>query len=319
MSCIVKVFLKNELTRLFLFVVLCLIIAAVLTPSVYNWGKEFSAGETGDGVMGSIKSSMARADLARYYNRVLIGVAIILLYPFIRSLKSDTQVVKPPFLERINPGMVGWKDMMMGFLYAAGYMGIFFMLVKQLGWVEVDLNAEPGKAIMKAITPAVGASLLEEWLFRGVLFALLMRSLSARATIIGLSFFFALVHFLKPYHGSPEIVDGGAAGAGFQLLGQIGERFIHLEDFIGVFMTLFVVGVVLAMARHFSGKLWMSIGLHAGWVFTLKMYLALTNNTGTANPVLYGSDIREGLVPLLFVCITGVAVWLYLKSRQPAL
>lgn len=311
-----KAFLKNELTRLFLFVLLCLIIAALLTPSVYTWGKEFSAGETGDGVIGSIKSSMARADLARFYNRVLMGVAIILLYPFIRTLRSDSQVKKTPLRERINPGFVGWKDMLMGFMYASGYMGIFFLLVQQLGWLEVDLSASPGKAVLRAIAPAVGASLLEEWLFRGVLFALLMRSLSARATIIGLSFFFALVHFLKPYHGSPEIIDGGAAGAGFQLLGQIGERFIHLEDFIGVFMTLFAVGVVLAMARYKSGKLWMSIGLHAGWVFTLKVFLSLTNNTGNAHPVLYGSDIREGLVPLLFVCITGVAVWFYLKSKN---
>ncbi len=312
----VKVFLKSELARLFLFVLVCLLIAAVLTPAVFTWGKEFSAGETGDGMMGSIKSSMARADLARYYNRVLMGVAIILLYPFIRSLRSDAKVDKPPISERINPGLRGWKDMLIGFLYAAGYMGIFFMLVKQLGWVEVDTNASPGKAIMKAITPAVGASLIEEWLFRGVLFALLMRSLSARATIIGLSLFFALVHFLKPYHGSPEIVDGGAAGAGFQLLAQIGERFIHPEDFIGVFMTLFAVGVVLAIARYMTGHVWMSIGLHAGWVFTLKVYNALTNNMGTANPVLYGSDIREGLVPLIFVSITGLAVWFKLKTRS---
>jgi membrane protease YdiL (CAAX protease family) len=315
----VKVFLKNELTRLFLFVVLCLIIAAILTPSFYTWGKEFSAGDTGDGVLGSIKKSMARGDLARYYNRVLMGVAIILLYPFIRTLKTDRQEIKPPLRVRIDPRWEGWKDMLMGFIYAMGYMGIFFMVAQYLGWVAVDISASPGKALLKAITPAVGASLIEEWLFRGVLFALLMRSLSARATIIGLSFFFALVHFLKPYHGSPEIVDGGAAGAGFQLLAQIGERFIHPEDFIGVFLTLFAVGVILAYARYKTGYLWMSIGLHAGWVFTLKAYLALTNNTGNAHPVLYGSDIREGLVPLLFVCLTGAAVWLYLRTKRSLL
>jgi membrane protease YdiL (CAAX protease family) len=315
----VKVFLKNELTRLFLFVVLCLIIAAILTPYFYTWGKDFSSGDTGDGVIGSVKKSMARGDLARYYSRVLTGVAIILLYPFIRTLRSENAEVKPPLSVRINPRWQGWKDMLMGFFYAMGYMGIFFLVVQQLGWVTVDTSASPGKALLKAITPAVGASLIEEWLFRGVLFALLMRSLSARATIIGLSFFFAVVHFLKPYHGSPEIVDGGAVGAGFQLLAQIGERFIHPEDFIGVFLTLFVVGVVLAYARHKTGYLWMSIGLHAGWVFTLKVYLALTDNTGIAHPVLYGSDIREGLVPLFFVCLTGVAVWLYLRSKKTLL
>lgn len=209
--------------------------------------------------------------------------------------------------------------MLIGFFYAMGYMCIFFMVVFQLGWITIDADASPSKALVKAIPPAIGASLIEEWLFRGVLFALLMRSLSARATIIGLSFFFALVHFLKPYKGSAEIEDGGAADAGFRLLGQIGEKFIHPEEFIGVFLTLFVVGVVLAYARYKTGYLWMSLGLHAGWVFTLKVYLALTNNTGNAPAVLYGSDIREGLVPLFFVCLTGGAVWLYLRPKKAML
>ncbi len=314
-----KLFFKNELTRLFLFVVMCLVIAAALTPSVYVWGKEFSAGGSGDGVMGSIKGSMARADLARYYNRVLMGVAVILLYPFIRTLRDNRNEIKLPFRQRINPRWQGWKDMFVGFLYAMGYMGLFFLVVHQLGWVVIDSDASPGRALVKAISPAVGASLVEEWLFRGVLFALLLRSLSERGTVIGLSFFFALVHFLKPYRGSAEIEDGGAADAGFRLLGQIGEKFIHPEEFIGVFLTLFVVGVVLAYARLKTGYLWMSIGLHAGWVFTLKVYLALTNNTGAANPVLYGSDIREGLVPLFFVSLTGAAVWLYLKPKKSLL
>lgn len=316
--CSVKAFLKNELTRLFLFVVLCLILAAILTPYIYTWGKAFGAGDSAEW-LGSVKKSMAKADLARYFNRAMMGVAIILLYPFIRSLKSDRKEIKPPMSVRINPRAQGWKDMAVGFFYAMGYMGIFFMVVYQLGWVTVDTEASPGKALLKAITPAVGASLIEEWLFRGVLFALLLRSLSVRGTIIGLSFFFALVHFLKPYYGSKEILDGGSADAGFRLLAQIGERFIHPEDFIGVFLTLFVVGVVLAIARYKTGYLWMPIGLHAGWVFTLKVYQSLTNNTGTANPVFYGNDIREGLLPLVFVGLTGLAVWFYLRPKKSLL
>lgn len=312
--------LKNELTRLFLFVILCLIIAAILTPYLYTWGKAFGAGD-GAEWLGSWKQSMEKGDLARYYNRMLMLTAIILLYPFIRTLKDDSRGIdiKSPLSVRLNPRLSGWKDMLVGFVYAMGYMGIFFIVVRQLGWITIDLDASPGKALIKAITPAVIVSLIEEWLFRGVLFALLLRSLSVRGTIIGLSFFFALVHFLKPYHGSPEIMDGGSADAGFRLLAQIGERFLHPEDFIGIFMTLFIVGVILAYARHKTGYLWMPIGLHAGWVFTLKIYGALTNNTGTAHPVLYGNDIREGLVPLLFVCLTGAAVWLYLKPRKSLL
>jgi len=312
----VKAFLKNELTRLFLFVVVCLIIGAILAPHLYTWGKSLAYSE-GNEWLGSVKGSLERAKLERFFNRGMMGAAILLLYPFVRSLKDDTRKeVKPPFSVRLNPRWQGWKDMFMGFTFSAGYMCVFFMLAHQLGWITLDSDYSPGRAVLKAISPAIGASLIEEWLFRGVLFTLLLRSLSVRGTITGLSFFFAVVHFLKPYHGSETIADPGAWNSGFILLGQIGERFIHPEDFIGVLMTLFLVGVVLGIARHKTGYLWMSIGLHAGWVFALKIYLRLTNNTGEAPPVLYGNDIREGIVPMAFVLLTGFSTIMYLRPKE---
>jgi len=51
----------------------------------------------------------------------------------------------------------------------------------------------------------------------------------------------------------------------------------------------------------------------------LKVYSALTDNTGSAHPVLYGSDIREGLLPLIFVVLTGFAVAFYLRSKRSLL
>ena len=299
-----------------MFVVVCLIIAAILAPHLYTWGKSLAHSD-GNEWLGSVKGSLERAKLERFFNRGLMGAAIILLYPFIKSLKDDTQKeVKAPLSVRLNPRKQGWKDMIMGFIFSAGYMGIFFMLAYKLGWIELDVDASPARALKKAVSPAIGASLIEEWLFRGVLFTLLLRSLSVRGTIIGLSLFFAVVHFLKPYHGSAEIVDPGAWNAGFILMGQIGERFIHPDDFIGVFLTLFLVGVVLAVARQKTGYLWMPIGLHAGWVFALKIYTRLTDNTGEANAVLYGSDIREGLVPMIFVILTGLSMMMYLRSKK---
>ena len=311
-----KAFFTNELTRLFLFVILCLIIAAVATPSVYSWGKGFAASHAGGehaDWLESLRKSMARGDFARYFNRVFMASALILLYPFIRSLKGGNVEVKSPLLTRMNPRWQGWKDLIVGFVYAIGYMGMFLLILLKLGWLRVDPAAQIGSAIVSALTTAFIVAIIEEWIFRGVLYDLLRRSLSPKKTIIGLSAFFAAVHFLKPFH---EISDPHSATAGFELLGQIGIKFLHPELLFGVFITLFVVGVVLAYARHKSSFLWLSIGLHAGWVFYMKFFNAVTIRTGEAHPLLYGKDMREGILPLAFVVLTGLAIFFYLRPKK---
>ena len=311
-------FFKNELTRLFLFTILCLLIAAVAAPHAYHFAKGWAAANVDSDMPGwleSIRDSVERSSFSRVFKRCYMAAAVILLYPFIRSLKSDSeaQEIKAPLRTRINPGRQGWKDLSVGFIYAVGYMGFLLMILLNMGWVQAKAGASIGSAVVSALTPMIMASLVEEWLFRGVLFALLLRSLSPWRAIIGLSVFFAAVHFLKPH--SP-ISDPIHANSGFELLGQIGVKFLHLEQFLGIFLTLFAVGVVLAYARYKTGALWLSIGLHAGWVFCMKTYNELTVRTDKVVDIMYGQDIREGLLPLTFVILTGLAIAFYLRSKK---
>lgn len=314
-------FFKNELTRLFLFIILCLLIGAVAAPHLYHWGKGWAAENANADLPGwleSIRGSVERADFDRFFKRCYMIAAVVLLYPFIRSLRDENapEQIKAPLKTRLNPGPGGWKDLLVGWVYAVGYMGFLLLILLNIGWVQAKPGASFSSAFMSALTPMIMASLVEEWLFRGVLFALLLRSLSPWKVIIGLSVFFAAVHFLKPYS---EITEPIHNGSGFELLGQIGVKFLHIDQFLGVFLTLFAVGVVLAYARHKTGALWLPIGLHAGWVFTMKMYNDLTVRTEKVVDVMYGQDIREGVLPLVFVILTGFAIAFYLRPKQALL
>ncbi len=315
---LVKDFFRNELTRLFLFVALCLVVAAIVSPHLYVWGKNYAAENAGKDLAGwheSLVRSMGRADLARYFSRVMMATAIILLYPFIRSLKNKDRVeVKAPLRTRLDPGFQGWKDLFVGFIYATGYIGIMLMLLTKMEYVTLQLDAKPlSSALSSSLTTAFTISIIEEWVFRGVLFALLLRSLRPKNAIIGLSIFFAAVHFLKPY--SP-ISDPTSSNAGFELLGQIGIQFLNPQFFIGVFLTLFLVGVILAYARHKTGYLWLPIGLHTGWVFCMKMMGSYTIRNPDTSAWIYGDDIRQGLLPMIFVTLTGVAIYFYTRPKQ---
>lgn len=315
---------QHELTKLFLFIIISFTGAALLAPHIYGWGKDLALAHGpfiedpvfSDSPTRWLAEKCDSAKFSRYFNRALMGTALLLLYPLIKSLRrKDSVEIKAPLRQRINPKPQGLKDLAMGLLLSISFLTALVLVLHQLGWVTMEESPNIGKAIKKAIIPAIIVSLLEEWLFRGVLFSVLLRQLSTTKTIIGLSLFFAAVHFLKPPDGA-TVADPRHALAGFEMLGLIGQKFLTASSFFGVFLTLFVVGVTLAYTRHKTGKLWMAIGLHAGWVFSLKFVNQMTNPTGEAHELMFNDKITDGLFPLIALALTGMCVALYLRSRK---
>ncbi|SHI76467.1 CAAX protease self-immunity [Rubritalea squalenifaciens DSM 18772] len=323
----VKRLLSHELTKLILFVVLSFTAAAIIAPHLYTAGKDLAAAHAPlpkDPPFSAsptvwLAEKCDSAEFSRYFNRALMASALLLLYPLIRSLRSSgTTEVKPPLKNRINPRAQGWKDIAVGLCLSMGFLILLGFILQNLGWVTPEEKWNLGKAIRKAIAPAIIVSILEEWLFRGVIFDILMRKLSTAKTIISLSLIFAALHFLKPPEGV-DVVDPRNALAGFEMLGLIGHKFLNPASFFGVFLTLFTVGLILAYTRHKTGYLWLSIGLHAGWIFSLKTFNKLTDPTGEAPEILFNENITDGLLPLATLVLTGSAVYLYLRQKKPML
>ncbi|MFC5051143.1 CPBP family intramembrane glutamic endopeptidase [Rubritalea spongiae] len=310
--------------KLFLFIILSFLGAALLSPHLYAWGKDLAAThgpfltepEFWDSPTIWLAEKCDSARFSRFFNRSLMATALLLLFPLIRSLRSKgTTGVKAPFSQRIKPGPQGWKDLAAGLLFSAGFLTLLVVTIYLLGWTEMESDFSLGKAIQKAIVPAIIVSLLEEWLFRGVLYDVLMRKLNATQTIIGLSLFFAAVHFLAPPKGV-TVADPRHFLAGFEMLALIGQKFLNAASFFGVFLTLFVVGATLAYTRLKTGKLWLAIGLHTGWVFSLKFTNKLTDPTGEAPPLLYNGSIMDGILPLLTLVLTALCLVYYLRPRK---
>lgn len=312
--------LKHELTKLFLFILASFIGAAALSPVLFAAGKDLVAQAASEDLSAPLEwlaEKCDRAEFSRYFNRALMAVALLLLYPLIRSLKQPNG--KPqsrPLRERIKPQKEGYQDLFVGLILSAGFLTLLALLLGQLGWIVLDEPLKIAKSFKKAIIPAIIVSLLEEWLFRGVLFGVLLRRLRPLQAMIGLSLFFAAVHFLKPPEGV-DIENGRAATAGFEMLGLIGLKFLTPASFFGVFLTLFAVGMILVNARQRTQQLWLSIGLHAGWIFSLKLMNGLCDDTGKAPEILYNDSITDGLLPLATLLLTGFFVHLYLKKNHP--
>ncbi|MCP4846321.1 MAG: CPBP family intramembrane metalloprotease [Verrucomicrobiaceae bacterium] len=291
-------------------------LGAALAPLIFYAGKWMADLPILDGYISAV---LKRSDFDRYFNRAILLAALICIIPLLRSLKLGRKSFTL-LSTKANPA---WKSHFLGgFFLAGGFLLILGCAYLALGLFESDKGFDLRMA-GKFMVTALVVSLLEEWIFRGMLLDAVLRSSRQSIALLFVTFFFALVHFLKP-PGTIDLNDADVKlTTGFWIIGQI---FIHFGNpvFIAAeFATLFAVGWVLGWARLRTCSLWLSIGLHSGWVFSYELYRYHTFMPRQYSPELFlpyiGTNLKSGLIPLTTVCLTGVvsAIWLYFRHRRP--
>jgi len=137
--------------------------------------------------------------------------------------------------------------------------------------------------VPKVILGAALTALIEEIFFRGIVFVNLKRSFSVVTAITFTSALYATVHFIAPIKS--WVYPGYSLFVGFDYLAQV---FGALTDprLLAPWLGLFLVGIVLAIAVIKTGSLYLSIGLHAGWILIVKSTLYLTQFGSAAAPDL---------------------------------
>jgi hypothetical protein len=306
---------RSDAFKISAFVVLAVVTGALLAPPLYWFGKSVVAsGILLDGPLAGVHESMERAQITRYFNRSLQFSALLLAYPFTRwiGVRRGSNWL---LLEK-NPRR--WTHLGAGFGLAAGALLL-------LGWIYVEIGYyrghDSGKPLHRLLLSAMGTgmsvALLEEFLFRGALFGLILRTARPLPALVFLSAFFAIVHFLKPPDNLelPPVV----WHTGFWLTGQIFGQFGDLKFLAAEFTLLFCVGWVLGYARLKTSSLWLSIGLHAGWVFGIKLYSGLTRKALAIAEMMpwAGPSLRVGIWSVAVVALTGMFLWWWLRRRYP--
>ncbi len=311
-------FLKSEAGAIILWLAASLLAAALLTPYLYDVGKTLSANaEIKDypGIVESIAESAGRAKPDRYFGRALLISALALMPLLIRRVKKITprEDAAQYSLQKLT-----WPQRLShlgsGILIGASCLGILAIVLHLTGsatWVDDDIPL--GKILTKALLPALGAGLIEELIFRGLLLGLWLRACSLWTAFIGSSLMFSFVHFLKPPPGT-EIADPRAWHSGLEILGSTLGHFTDPAFFVTEFATLALLGLILAWCRTRTFSLWMPVGLHAGLVLALKTFSLTSDLTDRTPwfPWFIGADLKSGIFPLiaLGICflLTALAV-----------
>jgi membrane protease YdiL (CAAX protease family) len=136
----------------------------------------------------------------------------------------------------------------------------------------VDAAAFAG-ALAGGLAAGLGVAVVEETFFRGLMYRAVERESGFRAAAVATALVYAAIHFFARTKIPASDVD---AGSGFTLLAGSLTHFARPLPVLDSFVTLVLVGVMLAFVRRRTGAIAAGIGLHAGWVFVIKSTTALT-------------------------------------------
>ena len=142
--------------------------------------------------------------------------------------------------------------------------------------------------------------LFEETLFRGFILRGILKDLSITLSVILGSLFYAILHF---FSFKVLVNTGSQPLTGFSTLKQffvpvISEFNLVLPYVIG----LFIVGVILSWAYLHTKSLYLPIGLHAGWVFGVKLNSFFLDHNHEMSIWFFG----DGHI------VTGIFGWIFL-------
>jgi uncharacterized protein len=267
------------------------IVGALLAPWLYHLAQWLAD-------QFPIFKGVGSASFDRYVRRSFQLVALAGLWPFLRSvgLRSARAVgLAAPFGQ--------WARTRLGI--GLGFFSLAYVVLVTVlaGARSLDFNHPGGQwasHLSRALLAAAFASLLEELVFRGVLFGALRQRFNWQLALVISSAVFALLHFLQKREWAGPI----SWASGLVLLPQMLGGLADTRALVPGFFNLTLVGMILALGYQRTGNLYFSIGLHAGWIFWLKTYGFLTRPVAAANTWIWGSGkLIDGWLAFIMLLI----------------
>ena len=173
-----------------------LLLGAFLAPLLYSSGKWLagilvSFKQTSTPVLGWLANKLTIHEFDSYYNRAFLIAALSLLWPFLKWMRisRDSLGLKK------NP--LRLADLLMGLLLAGAFLAFMGLVLLQLGAFTAKPGADWQSILIQATLAAIGASLMEEWIFRGIFLGVALRAAKPWKAIVFVAAFFSILHLMQ--------------------------------------------------------------------------------------------------------------------------
>ncbi len=288
--------MKSYKKIIFLFLII-LFFSCILAP-IKKVPLDFMLEKTGF-MADTVDYENGMYDFGKVMRRILMVVALIIFIVFRKSLRFGALISSGL---KIRPGFL--KQFLFGFLLAGTPLLIYYGLGLLTGaWIiHIDYDSA-GVTILYIIKYALIGCLIgiiEEILFRGFVLQSFLESMSLLVAVCACSLIYSMLHFFK---ADVFVSTGFQPFVGFVTIAQFFKPiFFEFFKNIPAIIGLFLVGVVLSYAFIKTKSLYLSIGLHTGMVFMMKV------------DGMFLVRVREKLGWLFgdSKLVTGVLVWFFL-------
>ena len=261
----------------------------------------------------SLLSVLFEVDFERVTNRCVLAIAVALFFLLFKKF-----------------GFNSWRDI--GYnanqkefwsKFPKGFsLGVLIMLPVVTGLLItqnrfIDVNWDwsinnLSSLLLTALLAGIIIAFIEETLFRGTMLTAIQRQSSIIFAIFSTSFIYAIVHFLEPdTYLNPNTLNWAS---GFIAIKNAFLPLLQPIQLIDSFIALFLAGIFLALVKLRTNKLALCIGIHAGWVFTIKIFKRLTNsNINTEYAYLTGS--YDKVIGYLAAFCIAIAIIIYISNK----
>ncbi|MGB5584762.1 MAG: CPBP family intramembrane glutamic endopeptidase [Gammaproteobacteria bacterium] len=247
----------------------------------------------------------------RLFYRLVMIIAALGFWPFVKLLTMNNRDALGYSLKRGGYLMTAVKGLGIGVLIMSVHAVLLVLLGARVPEPGNVLLSELAITLLTGLFSGILVAVIEESFFRGALQHGMRRHSNVLSTFIGVNLFYAAVHFTRPPL-TPEavIIDGFS---GWQMLAGMLHQYGDFTDFMDSFITLFVAGLLLSLIRDRTGNIVLCIGIHAGWVLSIKMARELTNAASdTPAALLIGSyDNITGWAATAVLGLVTIGYWRY--------
>lgn len=239
------------------------------------------------------------------------GFILILRYYALNNKQAlGYGLPRPDFLREMARGWASGFMILLALSLALLLLGIRVFKPVDVDWVGLLI-----KTALIGMIAGLLVGFIEETFFRGGLFGAIRKHHRFWVTLVLSSLFYASLHFIKPLP-----IEGSASHgwlSGLEILSGAFDQLAELRTFDS-WLALFGLGAFFALVRERTGNLAYCIGLHAAFVFVIKVMKKFTYvDHGNELSLLVGH--YDGMIG--YLSATGLLIHtllIYRYWRRPA-